>query len=334
MSSGPRYILVPELQSCRYYYLTMQAIEAAAMIRNATYVVAFTGAGISTSSGINDYRGTSGVDTKASLKQEDDQDTEEVQYEKLLPTKGHTALASLHKAGLLHYVITQNCDDLHFKSGVPFSAISELHGNVFVEYCEDCKKEYHRKFCVDLYSTDCYMEPWYEKCSTCGHNHYTGRRCGVKTCKGKLRDTIVNFGDLLHESVLGGLPAAERACDQADVCLCLGTSLTITPASDLTLRAKERVICNLQKTEQDKTAVVRVFAETDSFLTLLQEALLLPSSATATTAAPESAALVTRPTTTEKKRKINSMATAEDASASSSMATRRAKVGKLTATEL
>eukprot|EP01113_Clastostelium_recurvatum_P039377 TRINITY_DN6000_c0_g1_i3.p1 TRINITY_DN6000_c0_g1~~TRINITY_DN6000_c0_g1_i3.p1 ORF type:complete len:479 (+),score=107.49 TRINITY_DN6000_c0_g1_i3:8-1444(+) len=239
-------------------------------------VVAFTGAGISTSSGIPDYRGTQGVDTLAGLGQatnkvnkDDDDDDGDVDYTKLVPTAAHRGLSEMMSRDLLHYVITQNCDDLHAKSGISPKAMSEMHGNVFVEYCEKCFHEYRRSYCVDLYSTDCYNEAWYVRCRTCGHNHYTGRKCSHKGCKGKLKDTIVNFGDDLHEKVLGGLDEAIKQARQADVIMCLGSSLTVTPASDLPTMAADLVICNLQETQHDKLAKVRLYAQCDIFMDML-----------------------------------------------------------------
>ena len=79
-----------------------------------------------------------------------------------------------------------------------------------------------------------------------------------------MRDTIVNFGDDLHESVLGGLPKAQQQCTQADLCICLGSSLTVTPANELPCLAKKLVICNLQETELDSSAAVRVWATCDT----------------------------------------------------------------------
>lgn len=81
---------------------------------------------------------------------------------------------ALEKTKKLKAVITQNCDNLHAKAGTTrastFSFIVqgtdpdilfELHGNVFVEYCEICFTTYKRDYCVDLYSTNCYLEKWY-----------------------------------------------------------------------------------------------------------------------------------------------------------------------------
>lgn len=186
-------------------------------------------------------------------------------YTSLSVTATHRAIAALHKAGLVHYVITQNCDSLHRRSGVPSDALCTLHGDVFVEYCEKCLKEYMRPYSVDLYSTDCKKEKWYVECATCGWNHYTGRKCEVTGCGGKLRDTIVNFGDDLHAKVLGGLPRAKEECSKADLVICLGSSLTVTPACDLprlTRKTKGKAysgriaIVNLQATELDDNAAV------------------------------------------------------------------------------
>ena len=115
------------------------------------------------------------------------------------------------------------------------------------------------------------MSVRYVECPTCHWNHYTGRKCSARGCRGKLRDTIVNFGDDLHERVCGGLPRALDASRRADLMLCLGSSLTVTPASDMPRTVAHLVICNLQATELDAApnVAVRVFATTDIFMTLV-----------------------------------------------------------------
>jgi mono-ADP-ribosyltransferase sirtuin 6 len=156
---------------------------------------------------------------------------------------------------------------------VPEQLISFLyrHGNVFKEYCEKCLKEFHRDYCVDLFSTDCHKEPWYVRCPDCKWNHYTGRLCD---CGGKLRDTIVNFGDnLFTNGVCGGLPRARKESKRADVMLALGSSLTVPPANGLVTRARRLVVCNLQATEFDAQCAVRLFATCDAVMTLLASEL-------------------------------------------------------------
>jgi mono-ADP-ribosyltransferase sirtuin 6 len=192
-------------------------------------------------------------------------------YKALRPTYTHRALGRLQQLGKMQYCITQNCDDLHARGGFPRDSLSELHGNVFCEFCEVCSAEYYRDYEVDAWSTDCHGEAWFVKCETCGWNHYTSRKCDKGKCRGKLKDTIVNFGDDLHESVLGGLPRAIKECKKADVCVALGSSLTVTPANSLPLMATHLVICNLQETGCDKNATLRVWATCDMLFRALFE---------------------------------------------------------------
>lgn len=202
-----------------------------------------------------------------------EEEEEDVDYTALSPTFAHYALARLAELDLLHGCATQNCDNLHAKAGLSSQLISDLHGNVFKEYCEKCLTEYERDYSVDIFSTDCMKESYAKKCPQCGWNHYTGRICHSGSCRGKLRDTIVNFGDDLHPMICGGLWKASRKHRHADLCLTLGTSLTVYPASELPLKAKKLVIVNLQATELDDDADVRVWATCDNFFSLLMPKL-------------------------------------------------------------
>ena len=165
------------------------AESMAEMLEAANRVVCFTGAGISAAAGIPTYRGSDGIDTMdqfgGAVKRQcpteeksdesnkrirksgeesfsaaqnesplDNDEDEDVCYEKLQPTETHRGLARLHREGKMHYCITQNCDDLHAKGGFPREALSELHGNVFCEFCEKCETEYFRDYSVDAWSTD------------------------------------------------------------------------------------------------------------------------------------------------------------------------------------
>lgn len=203
---------------------------------------------------------------------------EDLSYERLQPTYTHKALTLLQQNNYLHYCITQNCDNLHLKSNFPRDLLTELHGNVFCEYCENCKHEYYRDYAVDQYSTDCSKEPWYVRCPQCHWNHYTGRKCTQRSCRGKLRDTIVNFGDDLHETLIGGYDKAEKNCKESDLCLTLGSSLTVSPANSLPLLSKQIIICNLQVTDLDLSNdvknkrddyIVRCWTTSDIFMRLL-----------------------------------------------------------------
>ena len=146
-----------------------EAARIATLIRKAKYCTAFTGAGIATSAGIGDYRGKAGkwteMDREAvtALVTDDLKDSkepglenptrsnpaevegnnDEVPYEQLRPTYTHEALAKLHKMDFLKHVISQNGDGLHGLSGIPPEHLSELHGNVFLELCEECNRCYY-----------------------------------------------------------------------------------------------------------------------------------------------------------------------------------------------
>ncbi len=223
------------------------------------------------------------IEKREAVKGGDEEEEEEeeeydgdAEYTRLRPTLAHKCLVELYKRNKLHYCITQNCDDLHSKAGLPREITSDLHGNVFVEYCERCKREYRRDYCVDLYSTDCLREPWAVKCKACSWNHYTGRVCEIDGCKGRLRDTIVNFGDSLHQGVLGGLDGAETASRGADLSICLGSSLTVSPAFTLPSLSKTTAIINLQSTALDEEAGARMWTTCDIFFTVLFEEMGLP----------------------------------------------------------
>lgn len=288
-----------------------KAKKIAKLIQQAQHCIAFTGAGISTAAGIGDYRGKSGKWTEQDRERviESLQDqvahstsnltpsldkmlsksssvTEDgVPYESLRPTYTHEALAKLIDLGLLHHIISQNGDGLHSLSGVPKDKLSELHGNVFIEMCEKCGHRYHRSSYVLDDDASIYYEqlenngaidvekPKHAKqCETCRLSHRTGRKCDQPNCKGFLKDTIINFGDKLEEKIFSN---AEKHAKKNDLCLCLGTTLQVTPACELVESGQEPlrvVICNRQKTGLDSICCstrngeqlgVRVFGDCD-----------------------------------------------------------------------
>lgn len=285
--------------------IQQKAKEVVRLLMNARKVVSFTGAGISVSAGLNTYRGADGIDTIAALGDSEitnpDDLGEDVDYAALKPTFTHKALVKMHTLVKMDYCATQNCDNLHQKAGFPRDCMSDLHGNVFVEYCEECFHEYTRDEPVDLDSTDASHQPWFVKCPQCGWGHYTGRRCSQRGCRGKLRDTIVNFSDFLHETVCGGEKKAIAAFRKADVCFCLGSSLTIYPATDLPQMVKHMVIVNLQETDLDNMASIRVYGTSDMFFALLLPELEKALNATSGGVTGDEQATVAPPTKRRKK---------------------------------
>jgi len=240
-------------------------------MRKSSYMVAYTGAGISTSSGIPDYRGPNGVWT---LKAQGKSPQFTVTLEQALPTSGHMALKKLEEEGILKYLISTNVDGLHKRSGIPSDKLAELHGNIYLEKCSLCGAEYLRPFDVTKHEI----------------NHFTGRKCekmipefDIATnsttevrCSGKLRDSIINFGESLPPV---DLQKSIQQSRKADLRLVLGTSLRVSPANKLPFEAldkdKKAIIVNLQKTPYDDIAHLRIFAKTDDFLTLVMKELNL-----------------------------------------------------------
>jgi mono-ADP-ribosyltransferase sirtuin 6 len=277
------------------------------LLKRARHCVVFTGAGISTSAGIGDYRGKEGkwtemdreAITQEAVSSSGSDNDEGVAYEDLRPTYTHEALVKLLEMGRVHFIISQNGDGLHGLSGVPSQALAELHGNVFLELCEKCGHRYYRPY----YVMDDVASQYYEElqdhghtqlrkpkraleCEQCGLNHRTGRRCEVKGCNGFLKDSIINFGDDLEEGILRG---AEEQAKQADLMLSLGTTMRVTPACDLVVMGREPlrlVIVNRQHTgfddecarkgEDGEVLGVRLFGDCDVVMKEVMELLLTP----------------------------------------------------------
>lgn len=229
--------------------------KLAEMIRKSNHFVAFTGAGISTSAGIPDFRGPNGKWTRQAQGLAP---VTGVTAVKALPTATHMSLVELQKQGKLKYVISQNCDGLHRQSGLPAAAISELHGNGKMEICEDCGERYFRDFKCDR------MEKRFD--------HFTGRFC---RCKGRLLNSTIDFGQNLEP---GPIEMATEQSAKADLHLALGSSLTVTPACDMPkMTAKKRdgalVICNRQKTPLTDLAAFQIYADTDTVMKMVMEHL-------------------------------------------------------------
>uniref|UniRef100_A0A8C4TS74 Regulatory protein SIR2 homolog 7 n=1 Tax=Falco tinnunculus TaxID=100819 RepID=A0A8C4TS74_FALTI len=225
--------------------LKRKATELAAAVRNAKHLVIYTGAGIS---------------TLWELLQEAT-DLSEAE-----PTLTHMSIACLHKHNLVQHVVSQNCDGLHLRSGLPRAAISELHGNMYIEVCTSCtpNREYVRVFDVTE--------------RTALHRHHTGRMC--HKCGAQLRDTIVHFGEkgTLRQPL--NWEAATEAASKADVILCLGSSLKVLKKyprlwcmSKPPTRRPKLYIVNLQWTPKDDLAALKLHGRCDDVMRLLMAEL-------------------------------------------------------------
>ena len=110
-------------------------------IKESRHIVVHTGAGISTSAGIPDFRGPKGVWT---LEKKGLKPSVNVSWDEAVPTKTHMALAALAARDIVKFVVTQNIDGMHMRSGIDRSRLAELHGNMFVDQCNACKKQFAR----------------------------------------------------------------------------------------------------------------------------------------------------------------------------------------------
>ena len=227
------------------------------MISEARRIVAFTGAGISTESGIPDFRSPGGIWTKyRPIEFQDFLASEEMRREswrrkfatdetmrKATPNAGHRALARLVEQGKMLAIITQNIDGLHQASGIPDDKVIELHGNSTYAACLDCKRRHELEWVKQIFD----HEETLPKCMACG---------------GILKTATISFGQAMPED------AMERAHDvtrQADLMITLGSSLVVYPAAGFPIMAKrlgaKYAIVNRDPTDQDDIADLVINAE-------------------------------------------------------------------------
>jgi NAD-dependent deacetylase len=227
------------------------------MIGDAENIVAFTGAGISTESGIPDYRSPGGIWTKfRPIEFGDFLASAEARREawrrkfasdevlrKATPNAGHRALARLVEQGRMTAVVTQNIDGLHQTSGVPDDKVIELHGNATYAACLECRRRYELEWVREIFAID-------ERLPLC-----TG-------CNGIIKTATISFGQAMPEAEM---ERAQEATLAADLFIVLGSSLVVYPAAGFPIMAKRNgahlVIINREPTEQDDLADLVINAE-------------------------------------------------------------------------
>ena len=192
----------------------------------AKHLVVFTGAGISTESGLPDFRGPDGIWTR----QAKGLPTKSRDFSSAEPNSGHMAIVELQQLGKLDFLISQNVDNLHLKSGIRPELLAELHGNVTKLRCQKCE------FALDNLGD-------LNACPLCG---------------GKLTSSVVNFGQSLPRKDLAD---SYRRSERCDLFIVVGSSLVVTPAADMPRVALESgarlVIMNQGKTPLDQLAHLR-----------------------------------------------------------------------------
>ncbi|MGQ9721892.1 MAG: SIR2 family NAD-dependent protein deacylase [Candidatus Jordarchaeum sp.] len=230
--------------------------KVAELISNSSYLVAFTGAGISTESGLPDYRGPEGVWTLRDKGLKPKPPTKP--WNQIEPNPGHYALIELYNMGKLKYLISQNVDNLHIKSGIPREILAELHGNYTVMKCLTCDARFTKE---EIGWDDQLHGKGYRT-----HNPLPNQPL-CTNCGGRIISSVVNFGDPMPEREMAeSLKQAERC----DLMLVIGSSLSVSPANQFPIIAKRRgakiVIINMGETQLEEIADVRIFAKSGEFL--------------------------------------------------------------------
>jgi NAD-dependent deacetylase len=236
--------------------------QAAEWISHSRRVVVFGGAGLSTESGIPDFRSPGGVwdrydpedfyfqnflSSEASREKYWQMSTEMYEpMKKAQPNAAHLAIAELEILGRLDCVITQNIDGLHHKAGNSEAKILELHGTALYVSCLSCKKRYDR----DDIQERVRRGQKAPRCDSCG---------------GLLKPTTISFGQAMPERET---EEAYRRSEACDLFIVVGSSLVVQPAASMPLIAKRSgarlVIINRDETPLDDLADLVIHAQAGS----------------------------------------------------------------------
>ncbi|MFC2034275.1 NAD-dependent deacetylase [Chloroflexota bacterium] len=219
---------------------------------NSKYTIALTGAGMSTESGIADYRGPDGVWTKdpeaekrayTSYKRftEDPKgwweerlirmSTHKSNYEDAAPNSGHYALVELENMGILKCVSTQNIDALHEKAGI--KNLFEYHGSIAKLRCISCNLRFNREgFELEKFTKNGQLPP----------------RC--PECNGIIKSDVVEFGEPIPSDVAEKSMVEAQKCDLMLIC---GTSAVVYPFASLPIVAKQRGVATIVEINAELT---------------------------------------------------------------------------------
>lgn len=243
--------------------------ELARMIDDAQRVVVFTGAGISTESGIPDFRSPGGVWSKMKPIYFQEFVTDEGKQREAwsrvfngtagwtgrAPNAGHDAVARLVATGKVSSVITQNVDNLHQDSGVPDDRVIELHGNASYATCLSCGLRHEFKA----------LRPIFEG----------GEIPMCRSCGKLVKSATISFGQAMPE---GPMRRAEEETLACDLFLVLGSSLVVYPAAGFPLMAKRNgamlAIVNREATDMDPYADLVLHDEIGPLMTEIVPALV------------------------------------------------------------
>lgn len=245
------------------------ALELAVLaLQRAQRILVFTGAGISTESGIPDFRGPNGMwrhrdparytiqnyIRDPEVRRERWHDRLEASQRDVQPNAAHHAVTRLQRAGRAPVVVTQNIDGLHQRAGT--ENVIELHGTTHAVVCLECE----RRLPVDVVLDRVREGDDDPHCELCG---------------GLLKTATISFGQNL---IPADLEAAAREADVCDACLAIGSTLSVWPAAGVPSRAVSRgarlVVVNDGDTDLDHLAAVRVAGRTGTVVPRLVEALV------------------------------------------------------------
>lgn len=246
--------------------LEQLAAEVASWVRESRYTVAFTGAGISTESGIPDFRSPGGVWATSQPVYYNDflrsaaarheywrqKAASHAHFVEAQPNAAHQVLSRWQQSGWLKTLITQNIDGLHQEAGS--SGVLELHGTARSVTCLDCGAAFDPGPLVEEFLS----EDRVPDCPAC--------------TRGKLKHATVSFGQQLPVDVL---EAAAQASQECDLFFALGSSLVVEPAASLPVIARNSgarlVIVNRDETHLDGLADCAVHATLGEFMTMVDQ---------------------------------------------------------------